>query len=113
MIGGTPGNLGLVTIDASDAPGNPLGQSNVVPTRLEAALAPGQESILTARGSSSSSLFTAGAETFGGPMPASGGTLSDNPAVVPEPSSLLLVGLALACGMAAKKVLQRLLSPLE
>jgi autotransporter-associated beta strand protein len=113
VIGGTSRNPGLVTIDASDASGNPFDQSNVVPTRFSAAGAPGQEPILIAGGSSSSSIFTAGGETFGGPIPASGGTPSDSPAVVSEPSSLLFVGLALGCGMAAKKVLRRLLPRLE
>ena len=89
VIGGTAGNPGLVTIDASDAFGNPLGQASGF-----------------ALAGSSTSGGTFGADGIGSANLSSDGTdlaalSADNPAVggqravVPEPSTLLLVLLAL------------------
>jgi autotransporter-associated beta strand protein len=98
VIGGTAKNPGLVTIDASDSSGNPLGQSGVV------ALADGQAPALSGGDSASSSL-----------LPPSGGAFSGNPfvalaladssrasglAAVPEPATILLLvlgGFGLTC----------------
>ena len=84
VIGGTAGSPGLVTIDASDASGNPLGQSN---------------GFVVASSLTPSGPFKAGdlsTANFG----SVDGTLAGNPALggnlspVPEPSTLLLALLA-------------------
>ena len=84
-IGGTSKNPGLVTIDASDSSGNPLGQSS------GSALA---DSLTTsgpfgARGISSANLSSGGIADLG--VPSFGESVGIyNPAPVPEPSTLLL-----------------------
>ncbi len=106
VIGGTSGNLGLVTITASDASGNPLWQE----TAHGSGVGVGFLSIaaLGSEAGNSIGLFPFGAEGFSGNplpagLPASVGTPSGNfsapstgsEQAVPEPSTLFL--LALSC----------------
>jgi fibronectin-binding autotransporter adhesin len=89
VIGGTAGSAATLTIDASDALGNPLGQSSGL------ALAGSLQSTapFTAGAPSSSSLDPPSAEDFSGdPIPAGPGA---DPTAVPEPSTLLLALVAL------------------
>jgi hypothetical protein len=98
VIGGTAGSHGLVVIDASDASGNPLGQSDVIPTRLVAvsALDPSSATSFSSGGSNFGTLVALGVQSSTGDLiPAGGGTPTSGPASVPEPSTLLLVCLAL------------------
>ena len=76
LIGGTAGSPGLVTIDASDASGNPLGQSS--------------NAALTA---STINSTTGAADLANTTTGASDG--SNNPSPVPEPSTLALALLAI------------------
>ena len=103
VISGTPGSHGLVTIDASDASGNSLGQEAAGGSELGA----GVLSIAAFGNGAADSAgsLPLGAKSFSGdPIPAgvpvSGGAPNGNPSVVPEPSSLLLAFLALF-GLAA------------
>jgi len=89
VIGGTAGSHGLVTIDASDASGNPIGQPSEL--TLAGSLAPSDP--IRAGGISSANLSSSdntdlAAQSAGNP--AAGGNLS----VVPEPPTLLLALLA-------------------
>jgi T5SS/PEP-CTERM-associated repeat protein/autotransporter-associated beta strand protein len=94
VIGGTAGTHGLVTIDASDASGNPLATSSgfALASSLEPSepFASGSLSSLNwlASSGSSTSGLTLGAGTFGGSN--LGGS-----SVVPEPAALLLALLGL------------------
>jgi hypothetical protein len=90
MIGGTAGNPGLVTIDASDSSGNPLGQSSGF--ALAGSLQPSAP--FASGAPSSSSLDPPSAEGFSGdPIPAGPGA---DPTAVPEPTTLLLALLGLS-----------------
>jgi fibronectin-binding autotransporter adhesin len=96
IIGGTIGSHGLVTIDASDANGNPLDQPSGF--ALAGSLAPnapfGSAGISSANlndgGESLASGSTLGVGTPGG------STLNSSAAAVPEPATLLLALLGLA-----------------
>ena len=97
VIGGTSGSPAFVTIAASDAAGNPVGQE----TADGAGLGGGglSSSGLGSAPSSFSDLPPPSAEGFSGDpipagLPASVGPPSGNPSVVPEPSTLLLAILA-------------------
>jgi hypothetical protein len=110
VIGGAAGSAALLTIDASDASGNPLdlgaGEQTAdgtrsVPATLSSGLALAvslQSSDSFAFGApASSSLDPPSAEGFSGdPIPAGPGS---GPTAVPEPSTLLLALLGL-CGLA-------------
>jgi hypothetical protein len=101
IIGGAAGSPALVTIDASDASGNPLGESGgfAVAGSLQSSApfaygAPGP-----------SGLDPPSVEGFSGnPIPAgpfaSGATVASNPSAVPEPSTVVLAVLALFGAMA-------------
>ena len=90
IIGGTAGNPSLVTIEASDASGNPLDQSSGF--ALAGLLTPSEP--------------FAAVETISADLSSSGGDLAahapsnsaagGNPSAVPEPSTLVLVLLAIA-----------------
>ncbi len=87
IIGGAAGNPGLVTIDASDASGNPLGQSSGI--ALAGSLAPNDP---FGAGGISSAGLSGGPDLAAlslGNSPGGG-----NPSPVPEPSALLLSLLA-------------------
>jgi hypothetical protein len=95
MIGGAAGSPGLVTIDASDASGNPLATSSGF--ALASSLEPGEpfasgslssSNRLASSGSSTSGL-TLGADTVGG------SNLGGSAAAIPEPTTLLLTLLGL------------------
>ena len=91
VIGGTSKNLGLVTIDASDASGNPLVQSSVIATAgsLTPSIPFGEGAI------SSASLNTATTDSGDLAVLAMGNSVrSDNSAPVPEPSTFALALLA-------------------
>jgi fibronectin-binding autotransporter adhesin len=91
VIGGTAGSPALVTIDASDASGNPLNQSNgfALADSLTAS-GPFGDGVI-----GSASLSTVTTDSADPAAMASGNSVGgDNPAPVPEPSTLLLVLLA-------------------
>ncbi len=91
VIGGTAGSHGLVTIDASDASGNSLGQSSGL--ALADSLTP--SSPFAAGGMSSANLRNATIGSEGGAVLAMGNPVgSNNLAPVPEPSTLPLALLA-------------------
>jgi hypothetical protein len=96
MIGGTAGNPAVVTIDASDASGAPLGDQ--LSDAVAGTLVP-SSSFASGLGSSSSSL-SADDLMSGGTLPAGNATAVDGPSsgsgasAVPEPSSLWLSLLA-------------------
>ena len=85
VIGGTSGMHGLVTIDASDASGNPLGQSSgfVVASSLT-------PSGPFEAGETSSASFGSGDGTDLEALLAGNPAVGDNLAPVPEPSTFLL-----------------------
>ncbi len=89
VIGGTAGNPGLVTIDASDASGNPLDQSSglALAGSLSSSGSFGTDGI-TSTNLSSSGLADLGVPSFGDSV----GRV--NPSSVPEPPTLLLALLA-------------------
>ena len=96
VIGGTAGGHGLVTIDASDASGNPLATSrgfalasSLEPSEPFASGSLSSSNWLASSGSSTSAL-TLGVDTVGG------SNLGGSAAAVPEPTTLMLalVGLA-------------------
>jgi autotransporter-associated beta strand protein len=90
VIGGAMGSSATVTIAASDSSGNPLGQSDVVPTRMPVALGDGQEPAPSAGDSRSSSLLP----LSGDPLPAPpNSSPSGGVAAVPEPATILLLAL--------------------
>jgi fibronectin-binding autotransporter adhesin len=107
-IGGGIGSSGTVTIDASDALGNPLDSARGGPLgrdgAADSATDGGMSNAAFAGGpGNSAGSLPRGAEGFSGdPIPAGGGAPSDSPSV-PEPSAPLLVGLALIVGFATKK----------
>jgi PEP-CTERM motif len=91
IIGGTSKNPGLVTIDASDASGNPLGQSSGL--ALAGSLTPSGpigEGVI-----SSTSMSSIAADSTDLAVPAAGNSVGiSNASPVPEPSTLLLALLA-------------------
>ena len=92
VIGGTAGSHGLVTIDASDASGNPLGQSSGF--ALASSLTP--SGLFEAGDMSSARLSAATSARADLAVPPMANSVeSDHPAPVPEPSTLLL---AAPCG---------------
>jgi hypothetical protein len=104
VIGGTAGSAGLVTIAASDSAGNPLGQSNGL--ALAGSLTPSDP--IGADGIGSAGLSGGGSELASPPLADS--TLGGNPSSVPEPSTLLLVLLAIT-GLASQRIALRPCSP--
>ncbi len=90
VIGGAAGSPGLVTIDASDANGNPLGQSSGF--ALAASLTPSGP--FGAGGSSFTALSSGGSELAA--LSPSNSIVSRNPSPVPEPSTLALLLFALS-----------------
>jgi hypothetical protein len=87
MIGGTAASHGLVTIDASDASGNPLDESRELV--LAGSVTP--SSPFAAGGMCSANLSNATIGSENGAVLAMGNSVgSKNPAPVPEPSTLLL-----------------------
>jgi autotransporter-associated beta strand protein len=91
IIGGTSTSHGLMTIDASDSAGNPLGQSNGL--ALGGSLVPSDPF-------GAGSIGPAGLSSGGGnelaSLSPSSSVGNGNPSSVPEPSTLLLVLLAIA-----------------
>jgi autotransporter-associated beta strand protein len=94
VIGGMMGSAATATIAASDASGNPLGQSDVEPTRM-ATVADGQEPAQSAGGSSSLSLLSpSGGGVSGDPFAApADSSPARGVAAVPEPATILLLAL--------------------
>jgi len=90
FIGGTSTSHGLVTIDASNASGNPLGQLGEV--ALGDSLAPSGP--FGAGGSGLVGMNSGGGSELASLSPSSSDG-SGNPSSVPEPSTLLLVLLAI------------------
>jgi fibronectin-binding autotransporter adhesin len=95
VIGSTTGSPALVTIDASDASGNPLGQASGF--ALAGSLTPNAP--FGSAGINSANLNAGGGSlangsTLGGGTP--GSTLNSSAAAVPEPATLLLALLGLA-----------------
>jgi autotransporter-associated beta strand protein len=91
VIGGTAGSHGLVTIDASDASGSPLGQLSGL--ALASSLTPSNP--FGTLGMSSANLSTADSNSADLAVLAMGKSVgSDNPSSVPEPSTLALALLA-------------------
>jgi autotransporter-associated beta strand protein len=89
IISGTAGNRGLVTIDASDASGNPLGQPSGL--ALAGSLTPSDP--FGADGITSTNLSSGGLTDLG--VPSFGDSLGRvDPSSVPEPSTLALALLA-------------------
>ncbi len=87
VIGGTTSSHGLVTIDASDAAGNPLGQPSGL--ALAGSLTPSGP--FGAGGIRSANLSSIAPDSADPAVVAMGKSLgSNNPAPVPEPSTLLL-----------------------
>jgi hypothetical protein len=103
MIGGTAGSHSVVTIAVSDASGNPLGQSNGL--ALVGSLAPSDP--IGADGSAD--LSSGGGSELVSLTPFSS-VGSGNPLSVPEPSTLLLVLLAITV-LAGKQIVLRESSP--
>jgi autotransporter-associated beta strand protein len=91
MIGGTATSHGLVTIDPSDAAGNPLDQPNGVD--LAGSLTPSSPFAAGGLSSASLSIGTTGSADIVGPM-IGNPVESNNLSPVPEPSTLLLALLA-------------------
>ena len=91
VIGGTAGNNGVVTIDASDASGKPLGQpSGLALAGSLSASGPFGEGVI-----SSTSMSSIAADSTDLAVPAAGNSVGiGNASPVPEPSTLLLVLLA-------------------
>jgi hypothetical protein len=122
VIGGTVGNHGLVTIDASDASGNPLDSDSGGPLTSGAGDWTSENSVepgLGTGGQSGSSigddaggslsLLPAGIEGSGGPIPAgsidAGSSRATDASAVPEPSTWWLVLLGLGSfGIKARRV---------
>jgi fibronectin-binding autotransporter adhesin len=90
VIGGTSKSFGLVTIDASDASGNPLGQTSGL--ALAGSLTP--IAPFGAGGVSSANLNGAGGGTDPSVLSTGNSAVGGNPSSVPEPSTLLLALLA-------------------
>ena len=94
VIGGTDAtHIGLVTIDASDASGNPLAMSGGV-LAVAGSLAP-SDSFGSSTGGSSSLASDAGGSS-GGASSLGGASAGGGSAAVPEPSSIALAALGLA-----------------
>jgi autotransporter-associated beta strand protein/uncharacterized repeat protein (TIGR03803 family) len=89
IIGGMAGSPALVTVAASDAAGNPLGQSNGL--ALAGSLAPSDP---IGAGGIDSTGVSSGGNTESASLSPIISVGSGNPLLVPEPSSLLLVLLA-------------------
>jgi PEP-CTERM motif len=100
VIGGADGTPALVTIDASDASGNPLASGFALAGSVSSS-AP-----LAAGSAGGSSAFFPGGSSTEGASSLGGASLGDGQASVPEPSSLLLMalggGFALLAAMRCK-----------
>ena len=100
VIGGTAGGHGLVTIDASDASGNPLGQSSgLTPAGSLTPSGP-----FGAGGSSFTALSSGGNELAA--LSPSSSVVGGNPSSVPEPSTLLLILVAVT-GLVGQRIVLR------
>jgi fibronectin-binding autotransporter adhesin len=101
VIGGTAGSHGLVTIDASDASGNPLGQTSGL------ALA----NSLTTSGPFGGGIISSGNVNSAGadlpPMSPSNSAVGANSSPVPEPSTLLLIVVAFSSLVGQRIALRR------
>ncbi len=91
VIGGTAVSHGLVTIDASNASGNPLGQASGL--ALAGSLTPSTPFAAGGMSSASLSIATTGSADLASPI-IGNSVESDNPATVPEPSTFALALLA-------------------
>jgi autotransporter-associated beta strand protein len=98
IIGGTAGSPAMVTIDASDALGNPLFQPSGI--ALAGSLAPSDP--IEAGGISSAGLSSSGGSELISLTPISS-VGSGNPSSVPEPSTMLLVLLTIT-GLAGRGI---------
>jgi T5SS/PEP-CTERM-associated repeat protein/autotransporter-associated beta strand protein len=96
VIGGTSGAHGLVTIDASDASGNPLVQSSAQSSNsiLPGALQPAEP---FGAALDSSPILAAGESSFSDPTVSASALAStgrnETPSITPEPTTLLLLAL--------------------
>jgi hypothetical protein len=102
VIGGTPKSFGLVTINASDVAGNPLGQLN----GLALSGSPTPSSPFGLSGFGSAALGSAG---DGGDPPASllvDAAPGGHPLLIPEPSSVVLILFGLA-GVIGQRITSR------
>ena len=101
VIGGTAGSPGLVTIDASDASGNPLGQPSGL--ALAASLVHSGPFGEVVNSSASLSSIAAGSTDLA--VPAAGNSVGiGNASQVPEPPTLLLALLAVLAVFTTKFV---------
>jgi hypothetical protein len=89
VIGGTAGSPGLVTIDASDASGNPLRQTSEL--AFADSLTP--IAVFGAGRVSSASLNGAGGDTNPSVLSPGNSAVGGSPSSVPEPSSLILLAI--------------------
>jgi hypothetical protein len=94
VIGGTNSSAGLVTIAASDASGNPLSSGGGL--AVAGSLSPSNP--FASGSSSASALAPSGADGVSGD-PIAGAPAGGGAASVPEPSSLMLLGLAALVGL--------------
>ena len=101
VIGGMAGSPALVTIDASDALGNALGQSSGL--ALAGLLTPSDP--FAADGISSANLSSIGVD-LSGLSPSSPG-VGGNPSPVPEPTTVLMVLLAVSSIAIQRFILRR------